>query len=359
MPRESLKNVSVAGLQIVPGAPLPAGAKISPSGIQPDAYTPTVLILDFQDRAADRAEHLAGRGYVGLARLSRNVVAGCQHPVADYLPGLTLPLVTGRRDDLLSDGRAARESRSWPTPPPGCPKVSARTTRCEVDLNHRFSHGFQMRGVYTFSKSLDDGTALNSSVGANAPGFVMFPLNPKLGLGTFHHGRAQLAVHQRDLRASDRARKGAIGNAGRWAQKLASGWTFSGIETVQSGFPFTPQLGFNPANNGDSRDPVRPSWNPAFTRPVILGGPNQYFNPNAFIAARYGNIRKRGPRHAVSGRELAEAGFVGVEEHAHVGEGATAVPRGVLQYSESRQFRRRRTPWCFRRRLPRRRPPPA
>ena len=66
-----------------------------------------------------------------------------------------------------------------------------------------------------------------------------------------------------------------------------------GIGTFQSGFPFTPQLGFNPANDGDSRNPVRPSWNPAFSGPVILGSPNQYFNPNAFIlpaAGTYGNV---------------------------------------------------------------------
>jgi hypothetical protein len=67
----------------------------------------------------------------------------------------------------------------------------------------------------------------------------------------------------------------------------------SGVETVQSGLPFTPQLGFNPTNNGDSRNPIRPSWNGAFRGPVILGGPNQYFNPNAFVlppAGTYGNI---------------------------------------------------------------------
>ena len=45
---ETLKNVPVAGLLIVPGAPLPAGTKISPSGIQPDAFTPTVLQWSFK-----------------------------------------------------------------------------------------------------------------------------------------------------------------------------------------------------------------------------------------------------------------------------------------------------------------------
>jgi hypothetical protein len=56
------------------------------------------------------------------------------------------------------------------------------------------------------------------------------------------------------------------------------------IVTLQSGFPFTPQLAYNPSNNGDTRNPVRPFLNPAFTSPVVTGDPNQWFNPNAFIA---------------------------------------------------------------------------
>jgi hypothetical protein len=88
------------------------------------------------------------------------------------------------------------------------------------------------------------------------------------------------------------------------SQKLISGWTVSGVETMQSGLPFTPQLGFNPTNNGDSRNTIRPSWNPAFTGPIVLGGPNQYFNPNAFIlppTATYGNVG----RDVLYGFELA------------------------------------------------------
>lgn len=55
------------------------------------------------------------------------------------------------------------------------------------------------------------------------------------------------------------------------------------IVTFQGGFPFTPQLSYNPSNNGDTRNPVRPFRNPDFTGPVILGNPNQWFNPNAFL----------------------------------------------------------------------------
>jgi len=50
---------------------------------------------------------------------------------------------------------------------------------------------------------------------------------------------------------------------------------------------------------------VRPSWNPAFSGPVILGGPNEYFNPNAFIvpaAGTYGNVG----RDTLTGPGLAE-----------------------------------------------------
>jgi hypothetical protein len=65
---------------------------------------------------------------------------------------------------------------------------------------------------------------------------------------------------------------------------LAGGWTVNSIVTAQSGFPFTPQLSYNPSNSGDTRNPVRPFVNPAFSGPVVLGTPGQWFNPNAFIA---------------------------------------------------------------------------
>lgn len=77
-----------------------------------------------------------------------------------------------------------------------------------------------------------------------------------------------------------------------------SGWTVNSIVTLQGGFPFSPQLSYNPSNNGDTRNPVRPFANPAFTGPVILGKPDKWFNPNAFLAPAntpanggfYGNV---------------------------------------------------------------------
>ena len=87
--------------------------------------------------------------------------------------------------------------------------------------------------------------------------------------------------------------------------RLTEGWQVSGIETLQTGLPFTPQMSFNPANDGDSRNPIRPSWNPAFTGRLVLGGPNRYFDPNAFVAppnGTYGNVG----RNTLQGSGLAE-----------------------------------------------------
>lgn len=64
---------------------------------------------------------------------------------------------------------------------------------------------------------------------------------------------------------------------------MIGGWTLSGVESVLSGFPFTPQLGFNPTN---------PRGNPDFSGPVVLGGPDWYFSPHAFVfppPGTYGN----------------------------------------------------------------------
>ena len=56
----------------------------------------------------------------------------------------------------------------------------------QVDLNHRFSHGLSLRGVYTWSKALDDGDSLNGTTAGNAPGLVSNPYDIARRLGTGH-----------------------------------------------------------------------------------------------------------------------------------------------------------------------------
>jgi len=289
---ESLKNVPLAGLQIVPGSPLPAGTKVSPSGLQPDAYTPTVLNWTFKIEQRIAANTSLGVGYVGSHGYHEMLSVDANEPVPTLCPAAPCPAGYASGTVYYPSGA-----------PLANPNLANTTTwlseglssynALQTDVNRRFSQGFQVRATYTWSKSLDDGTALNSSVGANAPGFVMFPLRPKLDWGPSTSDARHIAVINGtyELPFGDGHKLFAAGHNLR--RKLVSGWTLSGVETLQSGFPFTPQLGFNPANNGDSRNPIRPSWNPAFGGHVILGAPDQYFNPNAFVLpppGTYGNI---------------------------------------------------------------------
>ena len=57
----------------------------------------------------------------------------------------------------------------------------------QVDVNRRFSQGLSLRGVYTWSKALDDGDSLNATTANNAPGLVSNPFNLRAdwGLATY------------------------------------------------------------------------------------------------------------------------------------------------------------------------------
>jgi len=288
---QTLKNVPVNGLLIVPGAPLAGGARISPSGVQPDAYTPTVISWNLKIDQQIAPDMTLGLGYVGSHGYHEMLSLNANEPVPTFVNGSAF-YPTG----AVNANPALANTTTWMSE--GLSSYHA----LQVDVNRRFSKGFQFRGVYTWSKNLDDGTALNSSVGANAPGFVMFPLYPKLDWGPSTTDVRHLAVINATWELP-------FAKKAQGLKKTAlDGWSVSGIETVQSGFPFTPGLGYNPTNNGDSRNPIRPSWNPAFSRPVIVGSPNEWYNPTAFIqpaTGTYGNIG----RDVLTGPGLATLDF--------------------------------------------------
>jgi Carboxypeptidase regulatory-like domain len=282
----AFKNIPLTSAVIAPGATPPSGSKISPSGSQTDPYTPTVVTWSFKVEQQIAPGTALTIGYVGSHGYHEMLSVDANEPVPTFVNGANFyaagaPLANptlANTTTWLSEGVSSYNA-------------------LQVDVNHRFSHGLQFRGVYTWSKSLDDGTALNSSVGSNAPGFVMFPLFPKLDWGPSTSDVRHLAVINGSYELP----------FGR-GQKYLGGWSVSAIETIQSGFPFTPSLGYNPTNNGDSRNPIRPSVNPAFSGPVILGSPTQYYNPAAFInpaAGTYGNLG----RDTLNGPGLATLDF--------------------------------------------------
>ncbi len=163
----------------------------------------------------------------------------------------------------------------------------------EVDVRRSFGNGLQFRGNYTWSKNLDNGSAWNTSVSGNTPAFVSNPFSSKADWGPAATDVRHLASINGtyDLPFGH----GGLSTSSAFANRAISGWTVSTIAALQSGFPFTPQLGYNPTGSGDTRNPVRPDVNPNFHGNLYPGTPTQFFNPAAFLtpaAGTIGNLRR-------------------------------------------------------------------
>src|SRR5437870_6455356 len=92
-----------------------------------------------------------------------------------------------------------------------------------------------------------------------------------------------------------------VGGATGFMNQLVGGWKWNGILNWQGGFPFTHPVGSNPAGTGDSSQSDVPNLNPNFHGPVVLGRPDRWFDPNAFLMptpGTFGNVARgsfRGP----------------------------------------------------------------
>ena len=291
---QSLKNVPVSELHVIPGTPLPSGSLIAPSGIQPDSPTPTTVsyTLKIQQQITDAMS--LSIGYVGSHGYHQMLSMDMNEPIPTICPASPCPASLPAGTVYYPKGAPLANPNLANTTTWMAQGVSSYNGLV-VDVRQSLSRALQFRGVYTFSKSMDNGTAWNSSVGSNAPGFVMFPLDPKLDWGLANTDVRHLGVISGTYQLPVGGGKRFMGAMKGWRGQLVSGWSMSTVASIQSGFPFTPQLGFNPTNNGDTRNPIRPSWNPNFTGPIITGDSNQFFNPHAFIlpaGGTYGNVQR-------------------------------------------------------------------
>jgi hypothetical protein len=305
-PSYGIADLPVTGLPL-PVSPVPAKAKVSPAGVQPDMHTPTLVSYSLRLEQEISPETVFSVGYVGTHGYHEIVSLDDNEPTPAICPAAPCPSVFPGTFAAPLAG-AAVPSGSYYVPagtPPANPKLGAAWAwfsvgtssynALQVDVNHRIGHGFFLRGVYTWSKALDDGDSLNATAAGNAPGLVSNPFDIKADWGPATYNVNNVGVIDGSWQLPFGRHATYLSNASGAANALVSGWTANSIVTLQSGFPFTPQLSYNPSNNGDTKDPVRPFVNPAFTGPVIEGNPKQWFNPAAFIAPPpdsgfYGNL---------------------------------------------------------------------
>ena len=313
----TLKNQPVATLNVIPGAPAPAGSLVSPAGVQPDLYTPTVISYNFtveQQLSANtvlNVSYQGSHGYHEIISIDPNEAYSVTCPAAPCPATLAAGTIYYPPNAPLANPQLGG---GWSWYSEGVSIYNA----LQIDLRRRLAAGLELRGVYTWSKSLDDGSTLNASASANAPGLAEDARNLRLDWGpsTFDARQAAAISGSYDLPVGQGRRFAA--SAHGVSGFLVSGWSLDAIETLRSGFPFTPELSFNPSNNGDPTNPVRPSLNPAFAGPVILGSPNRWFNPNAFAVPPNGTYGTLG-RNVLYGPALAELDAALVKD-SHLGE---------------------------------------
>ena len=301
--------LTVAQLPLNPAGPIPATAKLVPGGVQPDLQTPTLISWslrvqrEISPNTSLTVGYVGSHGYHELIGVDGNepfpVVCPAAPCPANYpatfpagLAGTPVPAGSFFVPVTTKPNPALNNTWSWFS------EGDSLYNALQVDVNRRFSGGFTVRGVYTYSKALDDGDSLNATTSGGGPALASNPFNLKSDWGLATYDVRNIGVINASYALPIGSGKRLLGGATGFANGLASGWTVNSIVTLQDGFPFTPQLSYNPSNNGDTRNPVRPFANPAFSGPVILGSPNEWFNPSAFLAPAntaanggfYGNV---------------------------------------------------------------------
>jgi hypothetical protein len=171
-------------------------------------------------------------------------------------------------------------------PNPTMGQVSLRTSdtqsfynALQIEVKKRFTHGLQFQAAYTWSKNIDDATAgfAAGDYASGSTGYASQPWNTKAdrGLSNLHQGQTLVLNGIYDIPF--------LGHSG-FATALLGGWRVASIFTANSGSPFTVNLSGRIAPDMSRSVGQRPDLlsSRSFSS-MILGGPNQYYDPTAFV----------------------------------------------------------------------------
>jgi len=289
-----LPSLSVAGA---------SGGLVSPSNVQPDLQTPTVISWTLKVEREIAPATTLTVGYVGSHGYHQILSEDENTPPSVVCPDPACPAGVANGTVYYTSTKLANpalaNTTSWVSQ--GISNYNA----LEVDASHKLTHGVQLRGVYTWSRNLDDGSAWNTSVSSNTPAYVSYPGNPMLDYGLAATNISHAAAINGTWELPLGTGHAWLANGPLFERQAVSGWTLSGIAALQSGFPFSPQLGYNPTGNGDSRNPARPQRNPGFSGRLYPRTPAQWFNPEAFSAPYPGTLGNAS-RDSLAGPGLAD-----------------------------------------------------
>jgi hypothetical protein len=292
--QSTLTNIAFPSVVSTTGVTNP-NALVTPNGVQADIDTPTVLRWNLRMEQNLNASMSFSVDYIGSHGYHGVTVADLNTAIPTILPDGRefFPVGAPRRNPQLASSLHLVSG------------VSSFYNAFQLDFSKRFSDGLQFRANYTFSKNIDESSQLTGTRGTGSQQNLLDPDNPRLDRGLsgldVRHRFNFAGTYELPIGAGKPFLSGAKGVT----QKLLGGWQLNAIVNLQSGFPFTPILGFNRSRNGDSRSPDRPNLLPGRTAGnIILGTPERWFDPTAFALPEVGTYGNAG-RNILIGPGLA------------------------------------------------------
>ena len=195
--------------------------------------------------------------------------------------------------------------------PPGAPRSNTAFSTIELkssdgnswynamilDLRKRFTRNLTIQSSYTFSRNIDTtqaSTFFSDATNGTTTAFPEFPnLNYNKGLADYHAKHNWVVNFTWDIPFA-RDEHGL-------KKTLLDGWQLAGISNARSGNPLTVFVQANRSRSlwqpslgpGIGRD--RASMAPGFTyETAVLGRPERYFDPNAFVVPPAGTLGNTG-----------------------------------------------------------------
>jgi hypothetical protein len=292
-----------------PNVPQPCSI-YSPAGVDPILFSPTHQQWSLTIERGIMRDLMLSVGYVGSQSyhtpLSINANSPfpivCQDAQGCISGGTTTggAVVPVAQRVVVAQGTLYHPPGTRPNPYVGngvtwIDEGTSNYNALNVSLVKRPTHGLTFKANYTYGKVIDMNSAILAPSAGNEPPDMFSPYMRNLNRGVASYSLAhQFNGNFNYLLPFGKGSSGLV-------NQLIGGWQWNGIVNWQGGFPFTPLAGSNTSGTGDANQSDTPNWNPDFKGPVILGRPDQWFDPRAFVLpaqGTFGNVSRgslRGP----------------------------------------------------------------
>src|SRR5581483_7258669 len=197
-PPYSAPNVPVSSLPLARTVPTQPTARLVPGGVQPDLYTPTLISWSLRVQQELTANTVLTAGYIGSHGYHEILGVDANEPFPVVCPASPCPATYPSNFPAGIAGAPIRPGTYYvPTSVRANPALANTWTyfseadssyhALQLDFRHRFSQGLYLRGVYTWSKTIDDGDSVNATTSGGEPALASnpFDLRADRGLANF------------------------------------------------------------------------------------------------------------------------------------------------------------------------------